>query len=157
MQDNSIPFNASFKIVYHLCLNKWVSKFSHHMNTFSWLPLYIRALFTKLSILFFILAPYLLSSSYILRFALPAATTSFRCSMHSCVSSILLLYSNISFTLAIFFSVCNLFRKYFHFHIPSLEVQLHLLHLLHYDLKLCEWMVSTCCSVSSISGSVFLH
>ena len=62
------------------------------------------------------------------RVALQAATTSFRCSMYCCVSSIFLLCSNIAFTFTIFLLFVT-FPRYFHLH-------LYLLHLLPYDLKL---------------------
>ena len=89
MQDPSILLKSSFGIVSHLQLNKWVSKFLHLSNTFSGFPLCLGALLSKFTIFYWIIMLVLLTSVYILRVALPAATTSFRCSNYCCVSSIL--------------------------------------------------------------------
>ena len=127
MHDNCILFTASFQIVSHSRLNKWVSKFLHHLNTFSRFPLYFGAPLTEFSILFLILASDLLISAYVLRFAFPSITHLFSCSMYFCVPFIFLLCSNVACTLAMgsrvyfptysgmifVFTVCNSFCNVF--------------------------------------------
>ena len=138
-------FTALFGIVFHLWLKKWVFKFLYHLNTFSGFQLYLGALPTKFSSLFSILASDLLISAYVLRFALPAVTNSLiylltllqHC-LHSCKwdYGFPVLFSHVCTNdLLFFFTVYKLFQQCSCFCIPNPGLQLHLLHLLHYDFK----------------------
>ena len=152
MQNPSILFTSSFGIIFHLQLNKWVSKFSHFLwvstiigktlNEIQYSLFNNNVIFTHLSICTQGCSP---SCNYFLYM--------FHVLLCLIYRPPLLQHCFLSFNL---FHCLKLFPQYFRFRIRCPTSQLQLLHILHYDFKFCGLRVSTCCcSFLHIYSSIF--